>query len=417
MLGLGALMWGMMGGCALVAVAAAEEAPVAEAVEELGTFNADVNRDARYFIYLESASWCGYCRNLMPKVVEEYEALKAAGVEVILVGADRSAEESESYLGEYGAQFPGVFGDEAQNLPGFESSNGVPWICIVDAKGNLLKSGVGGALFPEWRSVISEAEEGNVNTEDGEVDDSSEAPGAGSDCEGGSCDAPGAGSDCEGDSCEAPGASSASKGSSSEAPGAGSECEGDSCEAPGAGNECEGDSCEAPGAGNECEGDSCEAPGADSEGDSGESEGDEEAGDDAGAGKNAVAKALEQLNTFNAEPDLEADYYVYLTAASWCGACRQVLPKIVKEYKAMQNAGVEVIFISQDKTKKAAEKYLKKCKADFPAVHYAESGVSRLPGYEKLGYIPAAIFVDADGKPIKSGNGAITLDWKNIISK
>ena len=312
--GVVALAWGVM--CGAVAHGAPSETTVAEAVEELGTFNAEVNRDACYFIYLESAGWCGYCRELMPKVVEAYGEMKDAGVEVVLIGADKSKEESEAYLEEYGAPFPGVYGEGVEDLPGFEHSSGVPWMRIVDAQGNVLKSGVGSQVFAEWQSIVAEAEE--------DLDDTDT--------------------------------------------------------------------------------------------DSKSSEGSSEGGSSAAEETASVGAALEKLETFNAEANLEADYYVYLESASWCGPCRREMPGIVKAYKEMQKAGIEILLIGADRSPEAAQKYLEDFGAAFPGVHRKDKGVTELPGYTPASGIPAATFVTADGEVLKSGHGSIIMDWKKIIS-
>lgn len=309
------LVWSLLGGA--IAQTALGNDSVAEAVEELGTFNAEVNKEAHYFIYLESAGWCSYCRELMPKVVAEYEEMKEAGVEVILIGADKSKEEALEYLEEYDAPFPGVYGEDVGNLPGFEHSAGVPWMRIVDARGNVLESGVGSKVMEEWRSVIAEAEEGSNNTNEGATRN--------------------------------------------------------------------------------------------------ESGGDDDTGSEPEPAF-SVAEVLEKLETFNAEPNLEADYYVYLESASWCGPCCREMPKIVKAYAAMKKAGIEILLIGADRTPEDAQKYLEKFGAKFPGVHRKDEGVNELPGYTPAQGIPTATFVSADGEVLQRDHGSIIMNWKKIIS-
>lgn len=401
-LGVVALTWGVMGG----AMAQAES--VAEAVEEQGTFNAEVNKDARYFIYLQSGSWCGYCRQLMPKVVEAYDEMKEAGVEVVLVSADKTKADSEKYLEQYKAEFPGVHADEV-NLPGYKASSGVPWMRIVDAQGKLLADGVGSSVLEEWKDVISEAEEsdGAADEKDGET------------CQGPDCDSG------EDDELETYGDSETYDDFETY----GAEEDDDEPETWGDtesyGNEDDDDEPETWGDEPTCEGPGCgTASGAPAAGAArGASTGScsgSSCGSGAGAGAGAagsVAEVLEGLNTFNAEPDTDAEYYVYLESASWCGACRSVMPKIVRAYPDMKEAGIEIILIGADSTPAQAKQYLERYNAEFPGVHNGDAGVKKLPGYTKASGIPTATFVTADGEVLERGHGSIIMDWKKITGQ
>lgn len=283
-----------------------QAATVPQVVKEIGTLSGEPNEGAKYFIYLCSASWCGPCKALMPKVVEAYDEMQKAGVEVILVDCDFTQEAAKKYMESISAPFPGVFCKDAeQKLPGYLKGSAIPWMCIVDATGKLVKMGLGGDIFPKWREIIASAE-----TQQPAEAETPPAPAAGS-----------------------------------------------------------------------------------------------------------VAEALGEIKTLNSEPDLNATYYVYLESASWCAPCRKEMPKIAKAYPKMKEAGIEVILIGADTTPEAMMEYLRIFKAGFPAVHGQDKGVSRLPGYTPAAGIPSATFVDAKGRVIKSGHGAIILDWKNIINK
>jgi hypothetical protein len=49
---------------------------VAEALGKFKVFNGKPNLKAEYYIYLYSASWCGYCQQCMPIAVAEYNKMK-----------------------------------------------------------------------------------------------------------------------------------------------------------------------------------------------------------------------------------------------------------------------------------------------------------------------------------------------------
>ena len=72
---------------------------VVEALGKFKVFNSKPNLKAEYYIYLYSASWCGYCQQCMPVAVEQYKKMKASRkVELILICGDKSEGEGKSYL-------------------------------------------------------------------------------------------------------------------------------------------------------------------------------------------------------------------------------------------------------------------------------------------------------------------------------
>ena len=139
--------------------APAASSPVADALAKFTTFNGTPAADARYYIYLESASWCPPCRAEMPKIAKAYDEMKANGVEIILIGRDATAEAAQKYLTTFKATFPGIFGAEVDKagLPGFTSADYVPHAVMVDAQGNVVANGHG-SLTLKWQQLIADHE-------------------------------------------------------------------------------------------------------------------------------------------------------------------------------------------------------------------------------------------------------------------
>jgi thiol-disulfide isomerase/thioredoxin len=113
--------------------------------------------DAQFYVYLSSASWCPPCRAIMPKIVAEYPAIKAAGGEIILLCCDRTAEAGRGYVKKYGAKFPSVMADSrsmgSAGLPGLQVPRGIPAITIVTPAGELIHAGHAATLL-NWKSII-----------------------------------------------------------------------------------------------------------------------------------------------------------------------------------------------------------------------------------------------------------------------
>lgn len=111
------------------------------------------NPQAKYYLYLISASWCGPCRAEMPRIVAAYPRMKEGNhMEVILVGADYSEERVRKYLDMFQAPFPALLhgSEDAGKLPGYPARvTSVPTLVIVNARGEVVASGHG-EIFDQW---------------------------------------------------------------------------------------------------------------------------------------------------------------------------------------------------------------------------------------------------------------------------
>lgn len=132
-------------------------------------------------------------------------------------------------------------------------------------------------------------------------------------------------------------------------------------------------------------------------------------------GLKPVAKAIAQLDPFNAEPDYKAKYFIYLQSASWCGLCKALLPKVIEIYPDMKEKKVELIIVGHDHTLDEAHKYMEDMEAPFPSVYAMNPKISTLPGFTRSPGIPAMTIVDEKGKVIFSGHGQKVLKWESEI--
>ena len=142
--------------------------PVAQAIAEMNTFNAKPDLKAKYYIYIVSASWCGICKHIMPKVAEIYPAMKKKHVELLLVGADGSLEEAKKYAASYNnkAKIPSIWQRDPENKkpPGFVGGPGIPWVVYVSADGETVEAST--AVNKEkgilnWEKVLFDKKSGN----------------------------------------------------------------------------------------------------------------------------------------------------------------------------------------------------------------------------------------------------------------
>ena len=145
----------------VIAQPATVATPMAQAIEKV-TFLTDQkpSTEAKYYMYLASASWCGPCRRVMPKIVAEYPNMMAnKDVEIILLSFDQTPEEAVNYLRNYRAPFAAVMykSEAAELLPGYPKDLlGIPHIVVVDATGKMLYRGHA-IHYAAWKTQIEQA--------------------------------------------------------------------------------------------------------------------------------------------------------------------------------------------------------------------------------------------------------------------
>ena len=135
---------------------------VAEALGKFKVFNSKPNLKADYYIYLYSASWCGYCQQCMPIAVAEYNKMKSSRkVEMILICGDQTEAAAKEYIKSKKCKAPTIMFSELQatgfqGLPGC-GMPGYPAISVVDKTGKQIKNVVGATAVKEvlsgWRGL------------------------------------------------------------------------------------------------------------------------------------------------------------------------------------------------------------------------------------------------------------------------
>lgn len=136
-----------------------------------------------------------------------------------------------------------------------------------------------------------------------------------------------------------------------------------------------------------------------------------DAEEEAASAAESMVGAKLKGNTFfnNTEPNLNAEYFIFLKSASWCGPCNMEMPTVAKAYEEMKQSGkVELILLSHDQTEEKAKGFLEKYGAKFPGLMKGAS----IPDLPPANGIPNATIMKADGTVIQSGHGSIIRGWK-----
>lgn len=141
--------------------------------KQVKPFTGRPSKNAKYYVYLQSASWCGPCQQEMPDIVEIYPDMKKAGVEIILCSWDRNKGAAQGFLKSHKAKFPAVMKEQAGALPGFQLADGIPFAIIVTEEGKPITSGHG-SIVKQWESIISEWEAQHAPQEDSTHEESAE---------------------------------------------------------------------------------------------------------------------------------------------------------------------------------------------------------------------------------------------------
>ena len=111
--------------------------------------NKDFKKNAKFYLCLFSASWCGPCRREMPRIAKTYaETLKDdPDIELIHFSRDQNDEKALAWAKEHDVKFPVVKPNGGNPLD--LHSRGIPHLFIVKADGTLVEEGHPMRIFNE----------------------------------------------------------------------------------------------------------------------------------------------------------------------------------------------------------------------------------------------------------------------------
>lgn len=113
--------------------------------------------DAKFYIYLTTAGWCGPCNREMPNVVKQYPLMLKKDVQLIMVSADQQPEAATHFMKRNRGDFPCIMGNpttETQKLPGYRDTHAIPQAILVDAAGNVISIGRAQEIIAGWGKMI-----------------------------------------------------------------------------------------------------------------------------------------------------------------------------------------------------------------------------------------------------------------------
>jgi nucleoredoxin len=103
--------------------------------------------DKKFIAVYFSAHWCAPCRAFTPKLVEWYNANKAANphFELVFVSRDNSEKDMEAYMEEAKMPWPAlkynkIKGNKSLNK---HAASGIPHLVMLDASGNAVAKDLG----------------------------------------------------------------------------------------------------------------------------------------------------------------------------------------------------------------------------------------------------------------------------------
>jgi thiol-disulfide isomerase/thioredoxin len=108
--------------------------------------------------------------------------------------------------------------------------------------------------------------------------------------------------------------------------------------------------------------------------------------------------------------------------ATWCGPCRAEVPNILQNYLKYHDKGFEVIGISLDDTREAAEEYVKQTNIPWQSLFHESDGSGwQNPMAVRYGItgIPTAILIDQEGKVVSmSARGSkLAAELEKLLGK
>jgi len=101
------------------------------------------------------------------------------------------------------------------------------------------------------------------------------------------------------------------------------------------------------------------------------------------------------------------DLVLYYFSAHWCPPCRQFTPMLKDFYEEAE--GIEIVFVSSDRSPEDMVSYMKESHGDWPAVEHNSATANDLKQKYGVSGIPCLVVCKRDGTVVtKDGRTAVT---------
>lgn len=108
--------------------------------------------DAEYYIILQTASWCEFCRKDLPNNIKAHREMRKDGrVEIVVLSGHESTQETYAWLKSHKAKFAGLHMNDLPKLPNLELRKSYPSAYVMRADGTHVISGYAGKIIKEWK--------------------------------------------------------------------------------------------------------------------------------------------------------------------------------------------------------------------------------------------------------------------------
>ncbi|TRY63398.1 hypothetical protein TCAL_01845 [Tigriopus californicus] len=105
-------------------------------------------------------------------------------------------------------------------------------------------------------------------------------------------------------------------------------------------------------------------------------------------------------------------------SAHWCPPCRQFTPILKDFYAEANDMGVEIIFVSSDKSHDDMISYMKESHGDWFALKHGDDSVKELKENFQISGIPSLIVLKKDGTLItKEGRNHVQGKGPNAVKE
>ena len=103
------------------------------------------------------ATWCGPCRLSIPNLINLHREYASQNLVILGINMDEDPQEVAAFVKDMGIDYP-VLLDRGNAISASFGVRGIPFFCLIDQKGRLVKQweGITFTIEKEWRQAIDQ---------------------------------------------------------------------------------------------------------------------------------------------------------------------------------------------------------------------------------------------------------------------